>query len=95
MTKMTKQEVVKRFRHRREVKFTMLVKLNGGFRYIGKPSEVTAKNITYHRMETIAEKNIFIRGCDMWGNTVDKPEIWKEPLVVLEKGDKFYMCTRK
>jgi len=31
----------------------------------------------------------------MWGNTVDKPEIWKNPLVVLEKGDKFYVCTQK
>ena len=92
---MTKQEVIERFKHRREVKLTMLVKLNGGFRYIGKPSEVTAKDITYRKMEAIAEKNIFIRGCDMWGNTVDRSEIWKEPLVVLEKGDKFYLCTQK
>lgn len=92
---MTKQEVVKKFKHKKEVKLTMLVKLNGGFRYIGKPSEVTARNITYRRMEAIAEKNIFIRGCDMWGNTVDQPEIWKEPLVVLEEGDRFYMCTRR
>ena len=43
----------------------------------------------------IAEKNIFVKGCDIWGNTVTYPEVWQEPLVVLEPKDSFYVCTRQ
>ena len=87
---MTREKVQERFMKDQEIKLTGSVKVAGGFHYTGDPLKMG----DYYKRKATADKNIFVRGCNMWGNTVKRPDVWQEPLVVLEPTDTFYLCTR-
>jgi len=88
---MTKEEVVKMLNKSKKVKLTMLLKLVGGFRYTGEVKTVNSENgnVPYCYKPATATKNIIIRNCDVWDNPRQTPDV----VAVIEKGEKFFMCT--
>ena len=86
---MTKKEVVMMLNKSRKVKLTCLLKLVGGFQYTGETKTVNSENGIYYYKLAAATKNIIIRNCDVWDNPEQTPDV----VAVIEKGEKFFMCT--
>ena len=88
---MTKKEVVMMLNKSKKVKLTRLLKLVGGFRYTEEIKTVNSENgnVPYCYKPATATKNIIIRNCDVWDNPEQTPDV----VAVIEKGEKFLMCT--